>query len=285
MDFEETAHFVGAAPRLFDLAPVRGIGLNKIRNGDLPRLLELPQWDRVSAFHLLDQGIGSKETGSWDLDQLDALLSRCSENLVTLDLYGNTWDAVIADVLVCQRGLSRLTTLDLRGNFLRESGMEALAGEAPHLANLRTLLLGFGGPCDVSCVIGPAGLREMLYSPYLSQLETLDRDDNNLDADSVTLLSSFARACLLRQLILCFNRDLGTEGVRALATSPNLGGLTWLDLSYCDLGERAAEFLLASETLPREMVLAFGGNEISDATWARLAERYPYLEDEAHLEV
>ena len=68
----------------------------------------------------------------------------------------------------------------------------------------------------------------------------------------------------LRSLVL--SGGVGDEGARAVASSPHLGALRWLDLSHNAITQGGLEALAASTNLPRLAHLVFVGNEAEDPT-------------------
>ncbi|MEM7156267.1 MAG: TIGR02996 domain-containing protein [Myxococcota bacterium] len=68
----------------------------------------------------------------------------------------------------------------------------------------------------------------------------------------------------LRSLVL--SGGIGDDGARAVASSPHLGTLRWLDLSHNGITEEGLEALAASTNLPRLAHLVFNGNVAADPT-------------------
>jgi len=166
--------------------------------------------------------------------------------------------ASIAELAACP-WLTRLRTLDLSGNALRDSGAAVLAA-SPHLSGLAALDLG---GCEIhqkgaehlanavglsrlgtlglaGCGIGAAGLRAILYSPALRRLTALDVRGNhqcwvtpNRGEPWVTLTET----------------NVKNDGVRLLAESPESARLEEVDLSLNQVEDSGWDILLNSPHL------------------------------------
>ena len=137
---------------------------------------------------------------------------------------------------------NRITELDLTGVELTPEAARALA-LIPGLSSLKVLTLQprYG----VRQLIGDAVVLALAASPsYLTQLTKLD----------------------LR------NNEVGVEGARALAHSPNFDRLEELDLSFNPLGLTGKLLLLASPRLPNLRFLGIEYRQMEESSAEEVAE-------------
>jgi uncharacterized protein (TIGR02996 family) len=110
-----------------------------------------------------------------------------------------------------------------------------------------------------------------LRSPWLARAESLAVfcDASSLSRDAVAALAECPHLADLRELDLNAHNPgpgIGPEGVRLLANSPHLRGLTALRLRWQKIGDGGAAALAASPLLPRLRLLDLGAiQEIGDA--------------------
>jgi uncharacterized protein (TIGR02996 family) len=149
-----------------------------------------------------------------------------------------------------------LHTVHLTADLASDDGpippvIEVLAG-AGHLAHLRTLDL-------YTCGIGEAAARVLFASPHLSGLRCLYLGEGDTTPGMVDVL---ARSALdgLRELYLWdfSGGDLRDAGLRKLASTPRLAGLTTLDLLHNRVGPAGAASLAASPYLRNLTDLSLG---------------------------
>jgi uncharacterized protein (TIGR02996 family) len=139
---------------------------------------------------------------------------------------------------------------------------------SPHLANLRRLVL-------THCELQSVHLEAIGQAPVMNQLESLELAAYYLPSDGLRHLQNLNGA-RLRHLSLR-GQALGPEGVEILVQLPGVQNLTELDLSYCQLDERAGQLLaerspfrdlkvlnLHFSTLHREGATALAGSPILD---------------------
>jgi hypothetical protein len=132
-------------------------------------------------------------------------------------------------------GLSRFRALDLWGCRLTDAGVRALAG-SPHLGGLRRLAIDAmgGGPC----------LPALLEAPWLGSLRELRFRCEGIDDDQLKALAGNPAVSCLRVLHLG-PQPISRSGTEALANSPYLGGLLWLNVGNHGVGDDLYEPLRA----------------------------------------
>jgi uncharacterized protein (TIGR02996 family) len=174
-------------------------------------------------------------------------------------------------------------------------GLEALArlSASPLLARLRSIDLSFGcygvndgdlkslatlpllrlleSLCVIECNVSGEGLRSVLGSSHLLRLRCLHLSECQMHGeDGVRPLAESPRLAGLTQLWLNDN-GLGDAGASALAASPNWLRLEHLSLSECEVGDGGAEALARSPHLGRLAGLYLSGNDVGDRGAAALA--------------
>jgi uncharacterized protein (TIGR02996 family) len=152
--------------------------------------------------------------------------------------------------------LARLTSLKLGGSFggaVGDDGVRTLVA-SPHLANLETLDLGGNQ-------VTAAGVRAVAESPHLPALAVLDlsgdrygRNPNPGGDEGAAILAGSARLAGLRELRL-ERSEIGPAGAAALADSPHLRRLARLHLPGNPLGPRGGLALAGSRKLTELAVL------------------------------
>jgi uncharacterized protein (TIGR02996 family) len=134
----------------------------------------------------------------------------------------------------------------------------------PHLGRVREL--------NLSCNdLGNGGVHVLVRSAHLKHVGALDLGFNGLDDDGVKALAAASGLPALRELALNDNGQVTSEGVRAVAESPFLGGLRSLDLSGNDVNDLGVRALAASRCLPALESVKLAGNHIGDAGVVALA--------------
>jgi uncharacterized protein (TIGR02996 family) len=149
-------------------------------------------------------------------------------NVTTLALRGNWVREAGAAALASSPHFARLTILDLNEDKIGDQGAAALAG-SPHLKQLRELRLGWNS-------IGPEGAGALAHSPNLANLTALYLHGNSIGAAGMEALARSPHLRRLRTLTLR-NTDIGDAGLAALAASPLLSQLHALDLTQTWIGE------------------------------------------------
>ena len=112
-------------------------------------------------------------------------------------------------------------------------------------------------------------------SPHLANLGDLSVFECGLDAEAMRRLAA-GRMPRLDSLTLTRNL-LGPQGAMALADGGVIGGLSYLCLEYCEVGDEGAMAVASAEGLRgKQAWLSLDGNGITDAG-ARALARSPYL--------
>jgi uncharacterized protein (TIGR02996 family) len=162
--------------------------------------------------------------------------------------------------------LAGLTGLFLHHTYLTRRQIHQLA-DCPHLANLTTLAL------HGDDTIGPTALKILLASPHLGRLTCLSVDHTVIGDEGLAIVAASPAAERLRvldvrsarvsdaglrtvadsQRLRCLTtlhvgwlHEAGDVGIVALAESPNLPRLTFLNLAMLRPSERAYRALLAA---------------------------------------
>jgi uncharacterized protein (TIGR02996 family) len=181
---------------------------------------------------------------------------------VTHAAIGSAWDdtsRTLALLASCP-SLERLTTIDLRFGcyFINDDGLQTLAHLPPLLQRLNSLWL-------LECDISPVGLDPVLRSPHLRRLGKLHLSECGLSG--ALGVRALAESPQLRQLVyLDLNKNfVGDAGARLLAGSPNCSRLESLDLAGCDLTSAGAKALARSPYLRNLDSLWLADNRIGDS--------------------
>jgi uncharacterized protein (TIGR02996 family) len=251
---ESVAVWVGAfrqqADALFRLAPVCEI-----------RLFDGSGWDQTSMrWRGLPQETGrvaEDVAGSPHLARLQAL-----------DLQGVQLEEADVAALVASPHLGRLTTLTQSRRGLAES--LRLWAAAPLLPRLTTFRLRGWHPGQ-----GATGVAELLSSPALSGLRTLDLADSRVRTAEIEAVAGSPHLGRLTALLLGQN-SLDLHDVGRLASAPARAELRTLGLNHCALDDRAARLLAESPLLAGLESLDLGKNRLGDGGVLALA-RSPHL--------
>lgn len=148
---------------------------------------------------------------------------------------------------------SDLRSLDLRGSPILAAGAHALLA-GPHLRGLTSLDL-------TGCQIGDTGVESLVQrGPAYTSLR-LTR--NSLSEASARRLAQGERLARLRELALSGN-SMDVAGVRALADSPLLANLEILELGDMKLGSGLVEALSQSPYLTRLTGLSLHRSKLQD---------------------
>jgi uncharacterized protein (TIGR02996 family) len=243
------------------LRRVRELSLPADRSDLLPEFGTSPTTSGIRSFSLVGYGgSGGQDvlvrwltaTGNWaGLRALDIGggegLSRGSavelfrakslRKLTLLRIHGGEWTRHTV------RELNNFT--ELRELALHECGLDDSAAEAlanmPGLRNLRSLTLRGNR-------IGGRGATALLTSPHLADLALLDLENNEIRGLDPKALAAAPPAGL--RLAAFDSNRLTLADVGALAASPRLSNLVYLDLDYNHLADSAAA----------RLVKGFGGN-------------------------
>jgi uncharacterized protein (TIGR02996 family) len=243
--------FLRHAEQLFQMAPVRELDVY-VERGQGPLLARCPHLARLRGLDL--NLAGSDEAGlaellnSHHLAGLRSLRLRCLAGsvgglaavrrldvLTTLDI-GNNMLGAEALVALWTAHLPALEMLYLNANALGDAVVQHLA-ELPLLERLQGLELSVNN-------VSPAGAQALARSRYVGRLTALWLGFNHLGDTGARALADSTRLHLTR--LYLGNNGLGLAGVEALARSPQLAGLTHLDLDYNHLPASALRVLAAA---------------------------------------
>jgi uncharacterized protein (TIGR02996 family) len=159
----------------------------------------------------------------------------------------------------------------LRGVGLSYGWYQINDGDLAALATLPPLLRLLESLFVIECHLSEEGLRPLVCSPHLLCLRSLHLSECWLHGEAgVRPLADSPRLGGLTELWLDRN-GLGDAGAGALAGSANCRGLTHLGLAECEVGDAGAEALARSPHLGRLTGLYLAGNEVGDAGAAALA--------------
>jgi uncharacterized protein (TIGR02996 family) len=185
------------------------------------------------------------------------ILERCVD-LEVLESLGDE-DAFI--VLLESPHLRNLRRFVAENCQLRKAVLALLR---PEMANLTWLDLSNNRSADGR--VGDAELEKLVTCPHLERLEFLSFGSNQVTDEGARVLAGAAGMKRLRRL--CLDRTgLGAAGVRALAHSPHLTALDFLDLGnlFPPPGDDLVNALLGSPLLPRLRGLDLRYNGLTDA--------------------
>jgi uncharacterized protein (TIGR02996 family) len=166
---------------------------------------------------------------------------------------------------------SRLETLDLSGNWLRDRGVVRLV--RGRSATWRRLDLAQNEITDEGAVA-------LARSRRTARLEHLVLSDNTIGASGVRALAASAHLGRLRGLELPAGNQFGDEGALALANSRHLKNLVDLDVDGAGFGPEGMEALARSPVLAGMTRLNVGDSPIGPRGARAIAES-PHLR---HLE-
>lgn len=226
--------FLSQAPALFQAAPVRGLKVyygNHLAD-DFANCPYLSRLDKLSI-------AGKNQTALGENGLLTLARSPYLTSLRALELPAHGVDLRSIRELTASPALAGLVTLDVKDNDIGDLGLHAILG-SPHLTQLRRLVLS-------RCGIGNSGMSAVVRSNLIGQLETLALDGNfKIDNRGVRALADCRRLDSLRTLSLGWCSEINGLAVRALTQSKQLTDLTELDLSHTPLGDTGAEALADS---------------------------------------
>ncbi len=175
------------------------------------------------------------------------------KNLRYLNLSGNGIDDSGLEALAHATGLTRLTSLDLYFNAFTAQGIKLFA-QGPLLSQLHRLGLGWNG-------LGPDAVKALVASPACGQLRGLSLCDFQLGPEDAAVLAASPYLSRLTSLCLRSNR-IGPGGARAIAASTNFPALRHLDVSYNHFGHEGASALAESPLAQQLQGLDLGHNDL-----------------------
>ncbi len=228
------------------------------RTATNPRRLAMTGfWGRATELRLHSCGIGGEEMDAFDNDGV-------WQGLRLLDLADNELGPDGGLKLADAARTNRLTWLALSRNRLNDAAVAQLA-RCDMFTHLRTLHLAFDPITD-------AGAAVLASAPSLARLRLLTFSHTEITDRSVQVLLD-APHWQLSGLGLA-GCNLSERAVHALATSPRLHRLQWLDLSGNPrLGGDALMPLAESPHLSRLCELDIGGVDASDRVRDALRQR------------
>jgi uncharacterized protein (TIGR02996 family) len=289
--------FAQNAATIFQRAPVRQIHFNRIWGGITePELIagreELSRVEGLDFSHSLlrDEGLRIilqsphlpnltslvlSRSGVTQAGVRELASSQRLNDLTTLHLEANNLGEGGIRNLLTSPHLTKLHTLNLNGNGIGDEGVRALA-RSPLLKELNVL----GLEDFFTTPITDAGFKELVESPHLHRLTNLNFAGGQISDASVERLSHAAAFPQLRQLNLARealrrpNVRVTDAGARALAVSPGLAKLHWLNLANNYLTDAGAAALAESPHLGNLGHLNLKGNAISANMQKTLRKRF-----------
>lgn len=120
--------------------------------------------------------------------------------------------------------------------------------------------------------LGNAGVALLAHSHVLKNLESLDLGFNGLTDAGIEALSRSSNFPELTSLSLNDNDEITCGGLRMIAESPFFAGLTTLDVSGNDIGERGIGAVIASPAMARLCSFRINNNRIGNGGLATLTK-------------
>ena len=181
---------------------------------------------------------------NFDINNLNGLLHlldrRMFPALTSLDLTGNNIGDTGAQAIAESLNMARLTSLSLGSNNIGVAGAQAIAG-SPNMESLTSLNLGGNR-------IGDTGVQAIAGSPRMARLTSLSLGGNKIGAAGALAIAGSLNMESLTFLNLMFN-NIGDTGALAIAGSPNMARLTFLNLVINNIGEVGLEAIRTSANL------------------------------------
>jgi uncharacterized protein (TIGR02996 family) len=116
-------------------------------------------------------------------------------------------------------------------------------------------------------------MEPLFASPFLSQLESLDLEAQQLTATALEALTAHDDLPRLRELLLAWN-ELRSEGAAALANMRQLRHLETLDLRGNGITDSGARAIAQSQQFARLKELQMTRNPIRERSWRMLEDRF-----------
>jgi hypothetical protein len=221
--------------------------------------------------------------------------SRYLANLRELDLRATNLGRDAFTHLANSSTFARLARLDLRENWVTDVALRAIAS-SPHPSRLSDLrvdaaqLTGEGpesiagsplvarlSSLTIANLTGELTVLRALAHLDWRELRELAVEKSRLGPDACAVLAGARSLAGLTRLSLRGN-PVGGYGLRALADSPYLTQLAWLDLAGSGgLADGELRRLADQDVLPRLHVLDLTGRKVSDETVALLSRRMAVL--------
>lgn len=269
---------VGRANELFATGPIRHVHLLDV-GSHLAAALQCHYLSRLNALTIHAQHAGESLARA-------VAQSQHLSGLKALCLSRNRFEADAVSHLATSPVLANLEELDLGENELGELGARTLAA-SPHLGGLCRLELKANhiGPMGAEVIaastrlvnlhrlglaeneIGSPRIKSLSFPQSLLRVPILDLSTNGLNADGLEVIltrqSVSGEPVHLQELILSHN-ELGNDGARVIAASPDLDGVKVLRLIGCGIEDDGARALAESRHLNGLVELDLGNNPIND---------------------
>jgi uncharacterized protein (TIGR02996 family) len=296
--FRKATDFTRKAARLFKLAPVMHVEI------EAPWFSHAT-WQRCAAVSQLRRlKLDRYARRKWDAGSLEVVVNHPGlAGLTELDVgenyfLGEDWGAALA----AAKYLTGLRSLDLAGNGIGKAGVEWLAN-AVFLPSLRSLNLS-GNNLDVRGVValaalplggltdlrlgqsddfdfedeentfGDEGLRELIASPHLTQLQVLSLFETGITDAGMATLAAWPGLTSVTDLDLCWN-TITDAGLEALAASPHVRNLRGLGMFGAKLTAAGVRALIDSPHLGGLVKVNVGDEKELDAKlWQALKDRF-----------
>jgi uncharacterized protein (TIGR02996 family) len=295
------SHFLKRWQKLFEAAPLlRDVGFYKEKADLLPALTACPGLRRLDTLSMMgcvlradDLAAFAASPNAANLRELSLatsyrspapLAAACGRLIQLPQLTRLKLDTVpLGDAAVTALAqapeLSRVRLLSLRATGITDQGVNALVWSA-HLACSEALYLDYNDVTDQAarfvaasprsvCLtelgfdhtqVGNAGIEALTRSPHLNALHTL-HVSTTVTARGAAVLAGAPFSTRLRELELSCNPGIGYLGGEALAASPHLAKLKYLNPSDCRVGRQGALALINSSCLSGLQVLQVGSEE------------------------
>lgn len=195
--------------------------------------------------------LSDNEIGELGAAQLASAISQLRVRNLSIRRTGLSGEDVASIVKGSRKGIE---ILDVSQNELQTEGIETLARVA-ELDSLRHLTLD-------GAWSGPAGMKPLVSSPFLVNLEKLHINSTAIGDKGIAELLTGTGLNSLQELQAQDN-GIGPEGAAALAASPIAARLKCLDLSFNRLGDAGAEALARGPVWQQLQELRLRDNEIS----------------------
>jgi uncharacterized protein (TIGR02996 family) len=289
MQIDVTAReFFRGAAGLFRRAPVRAVRLRAANREQVLALASADHLGRLTELDLSDNGLTD--------ESLVPLLSSAKLGLLTaLDLGSNRGGPGTVRAIAGSPRLRGLTSLSLSMQSIGPEGARLLA-ESENVSRLESLNLWSGDILDEGAIalfrsgrMGPlkelnlghngirtAGARAIAECAALAGLTTLTLFGIYSLPGPEGVRALAGSPYLARLTYLNPGHGIGDEGARALAESPHWRGLTSLYLNSCNLGPDGARALAGSPVLASVQKLFLAVNPIGSDGARALAES-PHL--------
>lgn len=246
--------FLKRANRIFQLAPVRSVRLERVSR--LDDVAECPWLSRVTDLDLSYESVGGRRLQS-------LVLSEHCRSLRGLRVKHCKLRLIDVQVLAQAPALRTLHALDIAANDLFDEGIGVLKDSA-NLANLRDLNVS-------QTLVNVHGVVALCSRPVF-RLTRLALNAGLLRNDGLAALANCPEMADLRRLEVESN-EIGNLGLESLVRSQYLTRLEHLDLSRNQISSRGIQVLTESPLLAGLSYLNLKHNEIDRPTLQTLPQR------------